>query len=277
MTSNTPYTFYSKPKLHECSLLVCWNEDAGRLGPKVLDYLSQKLEIELFGEIEPEGFFQLGGVLVEDNIAQFPESKFYCCPQHNLVILRSNSPRTEWYRFLNTVLDVAAQVCPIKEIYTIGGMVTMTTHTTPRTLLATANLPEMKAILSQYDLARDLDYETPPGQRPTMSSYLLWVARQRNIIGAALWVPVPFYLLSAEDPKAYRKTADFLNKRFNLNIDLSDIDEQIHRQNVTIAKLANQFPELDNLFHKLESNLTLTDDENNRLVQIMVENLGKED
>ena len=96
-------------------------------------------------------------------------------------------------------------------------------------------------------------------------------------MGAAIWVPVPFYLLSIDDPKAYRRTADFLSKRFDLNIDLSDIDEDIHKQNVKIARLANRFPELDDLFRKLESNITLTDDENSRLVQLIDENLGGED
>lgn len=276
MIESAACKFYSKPKLQSCYLLACWNEDAGGLGPRVADYLNRKLGSQLFCEIEPEGFFQLGGVLVEGNIAQFPESKFYCCPEKNLVIFKSNSPRSEWHKFLNTVLDIATDSCQVKELYTVGGMVTMAAHTTPRLLVSTANSPEMKTLLGEYDLARDLDYETPPGQRPTLSSYLLWVARRRNIMGAAIWVPVPFYLVSAEDPKAYKKTLDFLNRRFSLNIDLSEFDEEIHRQNEKIARLANQFPELDNFFRKLESNLILTDEENDRLVQLMEENLGKE-
>ena len=276
MTKRIPCTLYNKPKLRECSLLVCWNEDTGKLGPKVIDYLNSKLPSQLFCEIEPEGFFPLGGVLVENNVAQFPESKFYCFPDHKLIALRSSSPRAEWYRFLNTILDSVEQVCPIKELYTIGSMVTFTAHTTPRPLFATANCPEIKTILNQYNLAADMNYETPPGQRPTMSSYLLWIAKRRNIMGAAIWVPVPFYLLSTNDTKAYRKTTDFLNKKFNLNIDLSDIDEEIHRQNTKLARLANQFPELDDLFHKLEDNITLTDEENNRLVQLIEENIKEE-
>ena len=272
-----PLKLYSKPKFQNCYLLVCWNEDAGRLGPSVFDYLNRKLESQLFCEIEPDGFFQLGGVLVEGNIVQFPESKFYCCPEKNLVIFRSHSPRSEWYKFLNTVLDIATDSFQIRELYTVGGMVTLASHTTPRVLLATANSPDMKTALSQYDLARDMDYETPTGQRPTLSSYLLWVARRRDIPGAALWVPVPFYLASTRDPRAYRKIMDFLNKKFNLGLDPSDFDEEIHRQNEKIARLANQFPELDDFLHKLESNLSLTDEENSRLVQLMEDHLRKED
>jgi len=274
LIENPLYKFYSKPKLQGCSLLVCWNEDAGRLGPSVIDYLNNKLGSQLFCEIEPEGFFQLGGVLVDGNVAQFPESKFYYCPGKELVILKSNSPQSDWYKFLNVLLDAISEICQIKELYTIGGMVTLTAHTAPRMLMATATSPEMKTVLGQYDLARDLNYETPPGQRPTLSSYLLWVARRRNIMGAAIWVPIPFYLVSSKDPKAYKKTLDFLNRKFNLNMDLSNFDEEIHRQNEKIARLANQFPELDDFFRKLESNVALTDEENSRLLQVMEEHLG---
>jgi proteasome assembly chaperone (PAC2) family protein len=276
LSKSIPCTFYDKPKLRECSLLVCWNEDAGKLGPKVINYLNNKLQGQFFCEIEPESFFSLGGVLVEHNVAQFPESKFYYFPDHELIALKSSSPRTEWYKFLNTIIDVVEQICTVKELYTIGSMVTFTAHTMPRLLFATVNYADMKTTLSQYNVATDMNYETPPGQRPTISSYLLWIAGRRNIMGAALWVPVPFYLLSTDDTKACRKTTDFFNRKFNLNIDLSDFDEKIHRQNVRLAGLANQYPELDNLFHKLENNVTLTDEENNRLVQLIEENLGSE-
>jgi proteasome assembly chaperone (PAC2) family protein len=276
LTKSIPCTFYDKPKLQECSLLVCWNEDASKLGSKVINYLNSKLQGHFFCEIEPEGFFSLGGVLVENNVAQFPESKFYYFPNHELIALKTNSPRTEWYKFLNTIIDTVEQICTIKELFTIGSMVTFTAHTMPRLLFATVNDADMKTTLSQYNVAIDMTFETPPGQRPTISSYLLWIASRRNIAGAALWVPVPFYLLSTDDTKAYRKTIDFFNRKFNLNIDLSDIDEKIHRQNVGLAGLANQYPELDNLFHKLENNITLTEEENSRLVQLIEENLGSE-
>jgi len=134
----------------------------------------------------------------------------------------------------------------------------------------------MKTVLSQYDLAGDMDYETPPGQRPTLSSYLLWIAKRRNIMGAALWMPVPFYLVSTGDPRATKKMVDFINKRFELDIDLSVFDEEIHRQNEKIARLANRFLELDDFLRKLEANVSLTDEENSRLVQLMEEHLDKE-
>ena len=277
LSEEYPFKIYVKPEFQSSSLIVGWAEDAGKLGSKVIAYLNKKLEAKEFAEIEPVDFFFLGGVLVENDIAQFPESKFHYCQPHNLVILKSSSPRAEWYKFLNLILDVAEHYCHVKELYTVGGMISFGAHTAPRELFAIANSPEMKEVLSQYNLARDMDYQTPPGQRPTLSSFLLWVAKRRNIAGASLWVPIPFYLVAMEDPQAWKKTLEFLDRRFDLRIDFTDLDEEIERQNEKIAQVRIRFPEIDSYIQRLESNLSLTEQESERLVKEIEESLGKRD
>lgn len=277
MSEKHTFKIYEKPELESSCLVVGWSGDAGRLGTKVIDYLNKKLGGKEFGEIEPAGFFSLGGVSVEDDVAQFPESKFYWCPEKYLVTLKSNRPTSDWHKFLDSVLDVAEHYCHAKELYTIGGMVSPAAHTSPRELLAVANSPEMREILSLYDLARDMDYETPPGQRPTLNSFLLWVAKRRNIAAASLWVPIPFYLVAAEDPQAWRKTVEFLDRRFGLGIDFRDLDEDAARQNEKLAELRSRSSEVDSYIRKLESNLGLTQQENEKLVKEVEELFRRRD
>jgi predicted ATP-grasp superfamily ATP-dependent carboligase len=277
LSAEYPFKIYAKPEFQSSSLIVGWAEDAGKLGPKVVDYLNKKLEGQELGEIEPLDFFSLGGISVENDIAQFPESKFHCSQPYNLVIFKSSLPRSEWYKFLNLVLDVAEHYCHVKELYTVGGMVSFGAHTAPRELFAIANSPEMKEALSQYNLTREMDYQTPPGQRPTLSSFLLWVAKRRNIAGASLWVPIPFYLVSLEDPQAWKKTLEFLDRRFDLKMDFTDLDEEISRQNEKMVQLRTRFPEIDSYIRRLESNLSLTEEEGERLVKEIEESLGKRD
>jgi len=266
-----PFKLFFKPELESSPLVVAWNQDAGRVGPKVADYLNNELASREFAEITPESFFALSGVSVEDDIAQFPESKFYCCRGKSLVIFRSDVPRYEWYEFLSLVLDIAEKYCKVKEIYTVGGMVSPGAHTTPRMLLSVTNSTEMKPMLRQYDLISDMDYETQDGQRPTFSSFLLWAAKRRNIAGISLWVPVPFYLLAVEDPWACKKVMEFFDRRFDLNINFASIDDEIARQDREIAQVRSQVPELDNYISKLESNLGLTVDESEKLVKELEE------
>ncbi|MBI4332016.1 MAG: PAC2 family protein [Chloroflexi bacterium] len=259
--------------VQEAALIAGWNEDAGGLGLRVIDYLGGKLGAVECARIELPEFFPLSGVAVENDVIQFPETRFSVSPEKGLIFFKGHSPRTEWYRFLNTVLEIG-EYCRIKELYTIGGMVSMSAHTAQRDLLAVANSPEMKAVLAGYNLASDVSYETPPHQRPTLSSYLLWVAQRRNVPGISLWAPTPFYLVSLEDPQAWKRMVEFFNDRFALGLDLADLDEAIIRQNENIARVISAVPEIDHYIWKLERNLALTEEENQKLVKEMEERLG---
>lgn len=255
-----------QPRLQSPSLIVGWSGEASTLGAKVTDYLNKKLGGQSFGEIEPTEFFPLAGVTVEDDLVQFPESRFYAFPENDLVVLRSNPPSYDWYKFLTLILDTAENY-HVKEIYAIGGMVSLSAHTTPRQLLGTFNSPELKKALNSYNLDRRMNYETPPGQRPTLNSFLLWVAQRRNVPGVSLWVPIPFYLLAVDDPKAEKRVLEFFNRRFDLGLDLSDLDKEIKNQNVKLAQARESSPDIDEAIKRLESNLTLSPEENQRLVR----------
>ena len=271
------FKLYGKKELQNSYVIVGWSEDVANLGTKVIDYLNKKLNTEELGEIEPMDFFPLGGVAVENDIAQFPESKFYYSQEKNVVILKSNAPRAEWHKFLNSVLDVAEHYCHVKELYTIGGMVTLSAHTFPRELLAVSNLPGVKNMLSQYHLDIGMDYETPPGQRPTLSSFLLWVAKNRGIPAASLWVPVPFYLIATEDVAACRKIVDYFDKRLTLGIDLKDLDDAVARQNEKLAEIRFSFPEVDSQIKNLESNIALSQEDTEKLAKDIEEYLKRID
>jgi len=272
-----PIKIYKEPGLRCPSLVLGWREDISNLGRKATGYLNQKLKGQEFAQIEPEDFFPLGGVAIEDNLAQFPESKFYVCRGHELVVFRSNAPAIEWYKFLNAVLDVAEHHCQVKELYTIGAMVSLSAHTAPRRLLAVVNSAEMKEVLSKYELVGDFDYQTPPGERPTMNSFLLWIAKGRNIPGVSLWVPIPFYLATVEDVQAQKKVLSFLNERLDLKIDFSDLDQEIREQNEQLARARSHFPQIDDYINRLENNLMLSEEENGELIKRIEEYLREGD
>ena len=200
-----PLQFSAQPKLRKPTLVVGWESDTAQVGVAVTDYLIKKLDMQAFCSINPVDFFPLGGVSIENDIVQFPQSTFYACQEHNLIIFRSAIPRYEWHKFLNLIIDVAQEHCRVKEMYAVGGMVTLTPHTIPRDSWATFSSPQIKKTLTSYQLSRDMDFETPPGSRPTLNSYLLWIAKTRDIPAANIWVPVPFYLMSNDDPSSQKK------------------------------------------------------------------------
>ena len=269
MTHDSALTMHREPHLEASSMLVGWSEDAGALGSMVADYVTSQLGCREFAEIEPIGFFPLGGVSIEDDVAQFPESRFHVCEEKSIVVLKSNPPRSGWQSFVDTVLHVAEQYCGTKELYTIGSMVYFGTHTTPRQLLVVANSPETRGALSSYTPWQGMNYETPPGQRPTISAYLQWAARSRGIVGASVWVPVPFYLAGSEDPRAWKKIVEFLNSRLGFGVDLRGLDDEIARQEERIDELAAEMPEIGDSLRRLEARMGLAPEENEKLVREM--------
>ena len=146
--------FSTQPKLRKPTLVIGWESDTARLGEKVTDYLIKNLEAQPFCDIDPVEFFPLGGVTIENDIVQFPQSTFYASREHNLVIFRSSIPRYEWHKFLNLVVDVAQEYCHVKEMYAVGGMITLAAHTVPRESWATFSSSKIKKTLSSYQLSR---------------------------------------------------------------------------------------------------------------------------
>ncbi|MEW6141712.1 MAG: PAC2 family protein [Chloroflexota bacterium] len=272
MPEEAAFRLFGKPDLKSAYLVVAWNEDGGRLGVKVAEYLAKHLEAEEFAQIDPPDYFPLSGVTIEDDIAQFPSSKFYQC-RRNLALFNSNPPRSNWYRFLDTVMDIARDYCHVRELYSVGAMVTLNPHTVPRQIMAVSNGPEMTQTLKDFGIASDMDYETPPGQRPTLNSFLIWVAGRRNIAAATLWVPVPFYLANVEDPQAARTVLRFLDQRAEFGLDLGELDEDIRQQNDRLAQARRRLPDVDGALRRLENNIALTEEESEKLIKGLEEYL----
>jgi proteasome assembly chaperone (PAC2) family protein len=268
-----PLNIFRQTDFRDSAMVVGWGSDVGKLGEAVSNYLIKKLNGQLFYEIEPHEYFQLGSVTIEDDMVQFPESKFYFCPQNNLVIFISAPPAFELYNFLYQVLDIAQNYCSVKEIYAVGGIPSLNTHTVPRQIFGSFNSPEVKKDLCSYDIYCDLDYETPIGQKPTINSYLLWASRKRSLAGIDLSVPVPFYFAALDDFKAQKKILEFFNQRFQIDIDLSVLDEAINNQNKKFNELLYLYPEVNDYFMRLESNLRLSEDDNLKMVKMIEEYL----
>lgn len=263
-------TVHSQPKLENASLIVGWQEDAGKLGPKVIDYLNKHVRGKCFCEIEPEKFFPLGGVAIDNDIARFPISRFYAGTRNDLVIFESNQPVHERYQFLNSVLDVGQYYCKISELYTVCGTIVPIAHTTPRRLLAGFNQPELQRRLRQHGLD-DMTWEGPPA----INSYLLWLAQKRGIAGVSLWPQVAFYLAATEDPKAIKSVLSFFNARFDLGLDFGGLDSQINAQGEKLALLRRENPEIDKYIRTLEVGLSLSEEEQFKLAQGVTEFLEK--
>jgi len=265
------FKFSERPKFENPSLIVGWREDAGRLSPKVIDYLNKRIKLASFCEIEPVGFFSLGGVAIENNVAQFPESKFYCSERNDLVIFRGSEPRFERHRFLNAISELAQHYCKVRELYTISGTISAIAHTSSRRILAVFNQQEFQKELQGYEL-EDMNWRGPPA----INSYLLWVAKKRDIPGVSLWAEIPFYLAAGEDFQAIKTILAFLDTKFDLGLDLGELDERVRDQNTRISQLREDDPDIGKYIGMLESGLSLSGEEQMELTKKVTEFLEED-
>lgn len=261
-----------QPEFENPTLIVAWDEDAGKLGPKVIEYINRRLSAKSFCEVEPTGFFSLEGVAVENDIAQFPEGKFYYFERKDLVVFKSNEPRFERHKFLDGVCDLAQHYCKIRQLYTLGGTVSSVAHTDSRRILAVFNQEQIQQELSGFGL-ENMNWQGPPA----ISSFLLWVAQRKAVPGVSLWTEIPFYLAAGEDFQAIKATLSFLDKRFDLALDVAELDEQIRRQNTKIDRLRQDDTQINRYIGMLESKLTLSADEQVELSKKVTEVLEDSD
>lgn len=257
--------------LQNPSLIVGWQtQEDGKTGATVIDFLNEKLGGQEVAEIKSLGFFPSEGALFKDNLIQVPESKFWACGKNNLLLFKSDEPKYEQYKFLNSVLDLAEYHCQAKELYTVSGTVSLIVHTARRRILAAFNQPEFQKKLRGYGLT-DMTGEGSP----TIRSYLLWVAKKRGFPGVSLWTELPFYLAVREDPQAIKLTLSFLDRRFNLGLDLGEFDEKIRNQNEKIAQLRKENTEINKYINLLEKGVPISKEEQVKLAKEVYKFLGK--
>jgi predicted ATP-grasp superfamily ATP-dependent carboligase len=259
------FRFASEESFEHSTLIVIWNGDGGMLEARTVKFLKEKLAGREFCSLDPSAFFTLDGVKVKEDVASIPSSRFYRC-SHNLIILVSDTPQQEWRSFILTVLDLAREYFNVHEIFTLGAIITLTAHTTPRDFYAVCSDLEVRESLKSYGLNRNTNYESPPGQRPTLSSYLLWEAGKKNLRAASLWIGIPFYLSGVGDPKASKRVVDFFNRHCKLHLNLDEMNDEIARQSIKLMNLQTESPEVDSLIKKLETNITLNSEETVSLV-----------
>lgn len=243
-------------------VLAAWSPDAAEVGWRVGNYLKKQLPHGELEEIEPLGFFPLGGVEIKGDVIGFPRAKFYALEGKDLVLFQATQPTSKRYRFLSLFLDAVLRLNS-SGVCTVGGIISMIAHTDERKILAVVNAEELKEGLAGYDLDTSLDYQGTT----SMSGFLLWVARQRKVPAVSFWVNVPFYLAEKTDPRANKAVLHFLNRRFGLGLNLEDLDREIEIQEEQIARLRRQNREVDEYIARLELNVGLTQQEVGRLVE----------
>jgi len=234
---------YSEPKLRNPFMLAAW-PGMGGVAIIAARYLTEKWGAKEFGSIAPEGFFDLSGVLIEDNTVrdlEFPENKFYLSRSRGrrdwIIFIGEAQPLMNGYRLANLVLDVA-QKFGVKRLYTFAAAPTHIYHTKKPRVLAVATMPKLIRGLEKYDVTL-----LKQGSISGLNGLLLGAAKQRNIPGICLLGEIPIYTTHIANPRSAKAVLQVLAQMSNLEIDLTDIDRWVKETGEEIEEKIYQLKE----------------------------------
>ncbi len=199
-------------------------------------YLREKLGARELGSIDPQEFFDLSGVLIEDSIVrdiEFPECKFYVWENGGgndlIIFIGEAQPLIKGYAFANMVVEVARKF-RVKRLYTFAAAPTHIYHTKRPKVLAVGTKPKLIQELKGYEVTL-LSQGTISG----LNGLLLAVAKEKNIDGICLLSEIPIYTTQIANPRSSKAVLQVFGQMTGLEIDLGDLDSWARETDEEVA------------------------------------------
>jgi proteasome assembly chaperone (PAC2) family protein len=216
---------YARPKLNNPNLLAAW-PGVGNVAIIIATYLTTKLNFKELAEIQPAGFFDPTGVLVEDSIIeapQFPQSKFYYRKNDKnngsdlVLFMGDDQPASKGYELANCVLDLALRF-HVRRVYTCAAALTRIHHTEQPKVWGVGTNQVMVHELKRLNLKQKGNL-----QIAGLNGLLLGVAKEREIDGMCLLGEVPMYASRMPNPMATLAVLRTLTRMLEIDVDLVEL------------------------------------------------------
>ena len=232
--------FYKEPKLTKPALVAAW-PGIGNVALGAVNYLKDSLEAIEFAEIDPLPFYDLNGVLIEDNLIQlpsFPQSKFYYWVRGKagpdlIIFIGEAQPSSQSYEYANIVLDLA-QRFGVKKVYTFAAALISHFAENPR-VWAAATDKRLLRELEGRGLVLKSDFYVAG-----MNGLLLSVAKERNMKGICLLGETPRYLGEVGNPAASHAVLKVLSEILRVEIDMTELEEMAKQTRQEIESIVKE-------------------------------------
>jgi len=204
-------------------------------------YLKDELKAEELGEIDPSGFFDLGGIFVKDNLVEtpkFPEGKFFYWDSGGegkdlILFLAEAQPASGSYEYANMVLDVA-QKFEVKRVYTLAAALTDYHPDQPR-VLGAASSSELLEELRKFGVVLAGDFYIAG-----LNGLLLGVAAERGMEAVCLLGETVKYAAKMANPRAALSVLTVLTELLGVEIDMAELEEFAEGTDKQIRQLGNE-------------------------------------
>jgi proteasome assembly chaperone (PAC2) family protein len=249
---------FREPQLKQ-PIMICGWSGIGKVGLVAINTMRRLARAEIFGEIEPQGFFEpLQAVIVNGLIEdmRFPATRFYGFHgrSNDIVFLvgeQQPADTDKTYEMAEMVLDVA-DTLGCRRIYTAGAGVTTIHHTVKPKVWAVPNSPDLIPEIKEYSntiLMSEIGGREGEGAITGLNGLLLGVARSREVEAICLMGEVPYYLQGAPwpYPKASISVLEVLGEVLHVPLELSELQDTAAKVEANIDQVLEALATADEL------------------------------
>lgn len=233
-----------------------WN-DAAQSATGALRYLIERYSTPRFAGIDPEPFYVFTEtrptIRLVDGVQrtlEWPANDFHYWhnprQDRDLVLLTGIEPQMQWRAFSGAILDLARRL-DASMVMMLGGLLADVPYAPPVKITGAATHPDLLARWPEIPV-RNSRYEGPTGIVGVLSD----LCRRSGVPSASLWANVPHYINVSPNPKTLAALVHQIDRLFDLDLDLFDLDEASDRFDRQVEEALEQNPEVKQYVRQLE-------------------------
>lgn len=253
-----------------------WN-DAGEAASSSVRFIQRRWRAETIADIDPEYFYDFTQMRPQvrlkegERYVEWPANTFTAKRVEHLdrdvILLSGIEPHLAWRSYVDAVLQVC-RTFEVSGVVVLGALLGEANHSKPVQLTGTATSEWLATALELGQRTRST-YQGPTGIVGILSQAL----RDEGIASASLWANIPFYVQRSPNPKGSLALLERLNRAFDLQLTLHDLEVFAARFEAQVAADIEQNPEVAEYARRVAE---ATDDDDNE-IEITVELEDDED
>lgn len=238
-----------------------WN-DAASAATWAVKFLINNWNASLFGEIEPELFYDFTESRPHVRISEgavrrvsWPANRFYAyrssraapgADSRDVVLFLGEEPQLRWKTYARELLDVCKR-CEVVEIVLLGSLVAEVAHTAPVQVIGTSGESSMLSRMDELGIARS-SYEGTTGILTVVQDTM----RKQGLATASLWGTAPHYVSATPNLPVSEALLEKLDGMYGFGLRLNDLARAAAGFIQRVSSLVEEDPEVSAYVHELE-------------------------
>ena len=248
---------YEKIQFTKPVMLATWN-GVGQVGLGAVEYIRRKLASFLFAEIDMSFYLPSEGIMVKNGLVvlqEAPKARFYYLPQPEIIFFECNASNLglqsfeTMMKFINFCIE-----SQVGRIYTGAAIASPISVKQESHVYGFSTKETIRDSLPGYGI--EIFQE---GYVTGLNGLLLGMAREKDIEAICLLATLPQYAINFNNPKASKALIEAFEHILKIDIDKTEIDEEIKKAEQKMVMIEERirelFPMLNSILGEINKDL----------------------